>query len=101
MSIGHSGNVHVVFSHAISYSFPSAQLWFCSSHNPTSKSFEKFGSNLSEFCFAVQRVILGKLDDKRQTAFAVSGFMSTVCPYLGGSPRLPCLFSFILTEKSS
>ena len=66
MSIGHSGNVHVVFSHAISYS--SAQLWFCSSHNPTSKSFEKFGSKLSKFRVAVQRVILGKLDDKRQTA---------------------------------
>ena len=42
MSIGHSGNVHVVFSHAMSYYFPSAQLWFCSSHNPTSKIFEKF-----------------------------------------------------------
>ena len=68
VSIGHSGNVHVVFYHAISYSFPSAQLWFCSSRNPTSKSFEKFGSNLSKFCFAVQRVILSKLDDKRQTA---------------------------------
>ena len=43
--IGHSGNVHVIFSHAISYSFHSAQLWFFSSHNPTSKSFEEFGSN--------------------------------------------------------
>ena len=37
-----TGHVHVEFSNAISYSFPSAQLWFCSSHNPTSKIFEKF-----------------------------------------------------------
>ena len=58
----HSGNVHVVFSHPISYFFPSARLWFCSSHNPTSKSFEKFASNQSKFGFAVQRVMLGKLD---------------------------------------
>ena len=64
MSIGHSGNVHVEFSDAISYSFLGALLWFCSSHNPTSKSFEKFASNQSKFCFAVQRVILGKLNDK-------------------------------------
>ena len=61
---GNSGNFHVVFSYAISNSFPSAQLWFCSSHNPTNKSFEKFASNQSKFCFAVQRVVLGKLDDK-------------------------------------
>ena len=39
---GHSGNFHVVFSYVISYSFPSARLWFCSSHNATNKSFEKF-----------------------------------------------------------
>ena len=31
--------------------------------------------------------------------FAVSGFTSTVCPYLGGSPQLPCLFSSILTRR--
>ena len=42
---GHSGNFHVVFSYAISHSFPSARLWFSSSHNPTNKSFEKFASN--------------------------------------------------------
>ena len=64
MSIGHSGNFHVVFSYAISYSFPSAQLWFCSSHNPTSKFFGKCFSNQSKFFFAVQRLIFGKLDDK-------------------------------------
>ena len=63
VSTGHSGNVHVVFSRAISYSFPSAQLWVCSSHNPTSKLFGKFFPT-NKYFFAVQRVIFGKLDDK-------------------------------------
>ena len=44
--------------------FSWAQLWFCSSHNPTSKSFEKFASNQAKFCLVVQIVILGKLNDK-------------------------------------